>query len=90
MRKLDPVLSEADMFDLIKSAMDCLYPLPPEGATSGKKGKNETEDSKLEAEVLLEASFEALHDLLKQLLKKDCTPVAFDNVFKVCMYSCSL
>ena len=73
------------MFDLIKSATDCLFPLPPEGATSGKKGKNETEDSKLEAEVLLEASFEALHDLLKQFLKKDCTPVAFDNVFKVCI-----
>ena len=71
------------MFDLIKSSTDCLYPLPPEGLTSGKKGKAETEDDKLEAEVLLEATFESLHDLLKELLKKDCTPAAFDNIFKV-------
>ena len=82
-RKLDPILSDAEMFDLIKSSTDCLYPLPPEGETGGKKGKTETEDSKLEAEVLLEATFESLHDLLKELLKKDCTPAAYDNIFKV-------
>lgn len=80
--KLDPILSEAEMFDLIKTSTDCLYPLPPEGETGGKKGKNETEDMKLVAEVLLEDTFEALHNLLKELLKKDCTPIAFDNIFK--------
>ena len=81
--KLDPILSDAEMFDLIKSSTDCLYPLPPEGETGGKKGKSESDDSKLEAEVLLEATFENLHELLKELLKKDCTPTAFDNIFKV-------
>ena len=81
--KLDPILSDAEMFDLIKSSTDCLYPLPPEGETGGKKGKSESEDSKLEAEVLLEATFENLQELLKELLKKDCTPTAFDNIFKV-------
>ncbi|XP_061166579.1 maestro heat-like repeat-containing protein family member 1 isoform X3 [Saccostrea echinata] len=76
--RLDPKLSEAEEFDLIKTATDCLYPLPKEGAAV-KKGKDEVE---LEVEVLLESSFEALYDLLKELLQKDLTTEGLDSIFK--------
>lgn len=78
--KLDPKLSEAEEFDLIKTATECVYPLPKEGGGVAKKGKEETE---VEFEVLLESSVEALHDLLKELLKKDLTTDGLDSIFKV-------
>ncbi|XP_056020899.1 maestro heat-like repeat-containing protein family member 1 isoform X2 [Ostrea edulis] len=77
--KLDPKLSEAEEFDLIKTATDCLYSLPKEGAAV-KKGKQE--GMELEVEVLLESSFESLYDLLKELLKKDLTTDGLDSIFK--------
>lgn len=57
-----------------------MYPLPKEGGGVAKKGKEEME---LEFEVLLESSVEALHDLLKELLKKDLTTDGLDSIFKV-------
>nr|XP_022339324.1 maestro heat-like repeat-containing protein family member 1 isoform X2 [Crassostrea virginica] len=76
--KLDPKLSEAEEFDLIKTATDCVYPLPIDGGGT-KKGKEEAE---MEAEVLLESSVEALHDLLRELLNKDLTTDGLDAIFK--------
>jgi hypothetical protein len=67
-------------FDLIKTATDCLYSLPKEGAAV-KKGKQE--EVELEVEVLLESSFDSLHDLLKELLTKDLTTDGLDSIFKV-------
>ena len=77
--KLDPKLSEAEEFDLIKTATDCVYPLPIDGGGT-KKGKEEAE---MEAEVLLESSVEAMHDLLRELLNKDLTTDGLDAIFKV-------
>ena len=37
----------------------------------------------MEAEVLLESSVEALHDLLRELLNKDLTTDGLDAIFKV-------
>lgn len=72
-------MSEAEEFDLIKTATDCVYPLPMDGGGT-KKGKEEAE---MEAEVLLESSVEALHDLLRELLNKDLTTDGLDAIFKV-------
>ena len=72
-------MSEAEEFDLIKTATDCVYPLPIDGGGT-KKGKEEAE---MEAEVLLESSMEALHDLLRELLNKDLTTDGLDAIFKV-------
>lgn len=79
--KLDPILSDADMFDLIKTVTDCLLPLPPDGGFSPKKGKAD-QASELEIEVLMEATVEAMEELLTELLVKECTPNAFDNILK--------
>lgn len=83
-RKLDPKLSEAEEFDLIKTATECVYPLPRDGGGVAKKGKEEME---VEVEVLLESSVEALHDLLKELLKKDLSTDGLDSIFKVNAYN---
>lgn len=71
---------EAEEFDLIKTATECVYPLPKDGGGVAKKGKEEAE---MEVEVLLESTVEALHDLLKELLKKDLTTDGLDSIFKV-------
>ncbi|OWF48217.1 Maestro heat-like repeat-containing protein family member 1 [Mizuhopecten yessoensis] len=79
--KLDPKLSEAEIFDLIKTATDCLFVLPKEGL-SPKKGKEEAYDQMLEAEVLLQSTTEAMHDLICVILSKELTPNGLDCVFK--------
>ncbi|WAR11640.1 MROH1-like protein, partial [Mya arenaria] len=79
--KLDPILSDADLFDLIKTSTDCVFPLPADGGAPVKKGKGETLDSE-EVEVLTEATIEALDDLLTEILSKDCTPATFNNILK--------
>ena len=66
---------------MIKTATDCCYPLPKEGAPV-KKGK-EDPNHQLEVEVLLEATFEALHDLLQEVINKDLSPGGLDSIFKV-------
>ncbi|XP_052229832.1 maestro heat-like repeat-containing protein family member 1 isoform X3 [Dreissena polymorpha] len=80
--KLDPILSEADLFDLIKTATDFVFPLPLDGGAAGsKKGKGEGMDPD-EVEVLMEATVEALDDLLTQILSKDITMATFDSILK--------
>lgn len=71
------------MFDLIKTAIDCVFPLPLDGGFTPKKGKADLAVDQEEMEVLMEATTEALEELLTELLIKDCTPAAFDNILKV-------
>ncbi|XP_013392835.1 maestro heat-like repeat-containing protein family member 1 isoform X1 [Lingula anatina] len=78
--KLDPILSDAELFDLIKTSTDCVFPLPLDG-TTGKKGK-EDPDQQLEHEVLLESTLEALDDLLKEILLKNLSPAGLESIFK--------
>ncbi|KAL3859489.1 hypothetical protein ACJMK2_009708 [Sinanodonta woodiana] len=80
--KLDPQLSDAEIFDLIKTSTDCVYGLPFEGIAGKKSGKGSTYEEHLEAEVLLESTFEALNDLLIQILSKECTPANLTVIFK--------
>ncbi|CAG2234423.1 unnamed protein product [Mytilus edulis] len=80
--KLDPRLNEAEELDLVKTSIDCIYPLPPNGLPVSKKGKEESYDKTLEAEVLMSATFDALHDLLKEILLKDLTPNGLNTIFK--------
>lgn len=80
--KLDPRLSEAEELDLIRTSVDCIYPLPPDGLPA-KKNKEESYEKTLEIEVLMQATFEALHDLLKEMLLKDLTPNGLNTIFKV-------
>ena len=59
-----------------------MFPLPAEGAEITKKGKGVVLDE-TELEVLLEATFESLDDLLCEILRKDVTPANFEAIFKV-------
>ncbi|XP_071092263.1 maestro heat-like repeat-containing protein family member 1 [Haliotis cracherodii] len=79
--KLDPRLSEAEIFDLIKTGMDCTMALTPNGFPL-KKGKEETYDEMLEMEVLMEATFQALYDMLNGILTKDLAPQGLETIFK--------
>ncbi|CAG2232807.1 unnamed protein product [Mytilus edulis] len=54
MSKLDPRLNEAEELDLVKTSIDCIYPLPPSGLPVSKKGKEESFDKTLEAESMSE------------------------------------
>lgn len=79
-RKLDPKLSESEVFELVKTSLDCYIPLPPGGV---KKGKEETYEDHLESETFMQLTQEALHDLMCQIILKDPTPDGLDSVFKV-------
>ena len=81
--KLEPQLSDADTFDLIKTSTDCLFKLPA-GLLVPGKGKEEAKEEQVrENETLIKASFKSLHDLLEELLRKDLTSQGFLKVFKV-------
>lgn len=55
--------------------------MPPRG-----KGKEESYSDILETEVLMQATFDAMHDLLKEILNKEMTPLGLDTIFKVGYY----
>lgn len=80
--KLEPCLPEAEIFELLKTALDCVFPLPVDGV-SARKNKEEAYKDLLEAEVLMEATMEALHDLIKELLIKNVSPGGLDSIYKV-------
>ncbi|XP_064611998.1 maestro heat-like repeat-containing protein family member 1 [Liolophura sinensis] len=79
--KLEPCLPEAEIFELVKTALDCVFPLPPDGV-SAKKNKEEAYKDMLDAEVLMNATMEALHDLIKELLIKNVSPGGMDSIYK--------
>ncbi|XP_077982268.1 maestro heat-like repeat-containing protein family member 1 [Glandiceps talaboti] len=78
--KLDPELSEAEVFELVKISTDSLYNLPEQLHTS--KGKEETYEEVKEHDEICSLTFESLHALLTEILVKDCTPSGIHSVFK--------
>ncbi len=78
--KLDPILPESEVFELVRISLDCYVPLPPGGV---KKGKDETYEDHLESEAAMKATEEAIQDLLSQIILKDPTPHGLESVFKV-------
>ena len=79
--KLDPKLTTAENFDLIKSSIDSVFPLPPDGISVKRKEEDYTDA--MEQEVLMEATVEALDDLFKEILLKDVSPEGLEGIFKV-------
>ncbi|XP_078061865.1 maestro heat-like repeat-containing protein family member 1 isoform X2 [Mustelus asterias] len=77
--KLDPVLSEADMFELIKTCLDSVFGLPPLGID---KSKEESGMDVKEREILYMETLCALQELLKQILIQDISPDGLQVVFK--------
>lgn len=48
-----------------------------------RKGKEESPAELLETETMMEAAFNAMHDVFKEIIKKDCTPTGLESIFKV-------
>ncbi|XP_077869460.1 maestro heat-like repeat-containing protein family member 1 [Saccoglossus kowalevskii] len=78
--KLDPRLTEAETFELVKISTDCVYALPEQIMTA--KGKEETYEEAKEQEELVSLTFESLHALLTEILVKNCTPAGIHDIFK--------
>ncbi|XP_076448959.1 maestro heat-like repeat-containing protein family member 1 isoform X1 [Babylonia areolata] len=79
--KLDPPLSEAEVFDLVKCATDCVFSLPVDGV-GGRKGREESYEEAVQMERLMGETVEAMHTLLRQVLLKTPTPDCLNNMFK--------
>ncbi|BFZ13379.1 hypothetical protein BsWGS_16418 [Bradybaena similaris] len=79
--KLQPQLTPAEVFDLVQVCTDSLFPLSVTGLPP-KKAKEENAAEILEAQALMEATFNAFYDMLKEILKKDCTPGGLESIFK--------
>ncbi|XP_059158762.1 maestro heat-like repeat-containing protein family member 1 isoform X2 [Physella acuta] len=79
--KLEPKLSEAEVFDLVQTCTDSLFPMSATGMPF-RKGKEESPTELLETEAMMEAAFSAMHDVFKEIIKKDCTPSGLESIFK--------
>ncbi|KAK6982200.1 maestro heat-like repeat-containing protein family member 1 [Biomphalaria glabrata] len=79
--KLEPKLSEAEVFDLVQVCTDSLFSLSPTGLPN-RKGKEESPTEILEVEAMMTAAFSAMFEIFKELINKDCTPTGLENIFK--------
>ncbi|XP_058503898.1 maestro heat-like repeat-containing protein family member 1 isoform X2 [Solea solea] len=78
---LDPVLSENEIFDLLKVCVNSVFSLPPETHTPEKTKEEEILDPK-KRKALYKDTMAALQELLKSVLAKEPTPDGLQNVFK--------
>uniref|UniRef100_A0A4W3GPM8 DED domain-containing protein n=1 Tax=Callorhinchus milii TaxID=7868 RepID=A0A4W3GPM8_CALMI len=78
--KLDPMLSEADLYELITTCLGSVFSLPPRLAT--EKGKEEAITDMKEREVMYTDALTALQELLMQILLQDLSPDGLQAVFK--------
>ncbi|KAK7500196.1 hypothetical protein BaRGS_00008419, partial [Batillaria attramentaria] len=79
--KLDPPLSPAEMFDLVKCATDSVFGLPIDGL-GPKKGREEHYEDVMETEMLMKEATDAMQALMKQLLVKEPSPACLQDMFK--------
>uniref|UniRef100_A0A8C2FU16 Maestro heat-like repeat-containing protein family member 1 n=1 Tax=Cyprinus carpio TaxID=7962 RepID=A0A8C2FU16_CYPCA len=69
---LDPPLTENENFDLLKTCLNGVYGLPTV----------DTPDKAKDEEVLYSDTFNALHELLRNVLARDLSPDGLQSVFK--------
>ena len=79
-------MSDSEVFELVKTCLDCYISLPPGGV---KKDKDETYEDHLESESFMKITQDALQDVMCQIVTKDPTPDGLDSVFKVWLNSLS-
>ncbi|XP_041962834.1 maestro heat-like repeat-containing protein family member 1 isoform X1 [Alosa sapidissima] len=77
---LDPVLTEVDNFDILRTCMNSVYCLPP--LDTPDKGKEDEALDPQQREVLYSETFKALSDLLRSVLARDLSPDGLQTVFK--------
>ncbi|XP_041105095.1 maestro heat-like repeat-containing protein family member 1 isoform X2 [Polyodon spathula] len=77
--KLDPVLSENENFDMIRTCLNTVFGLPP---VEIDKGKDDEVLDLQQREVLYGETFRALQSLLKNVLYRDLSPDGLQSIFK--------
>uniref|UniRef100_A0A9J7YGA8 Maestro heat-like repeat family member 1 n=2 Tax=Cyprinus carpio carpio TaxID=630221 RepID=A0A9J7YGA8_CYPCA len=77
---LDPPLTENENFDLIKTCLNGVYGLPT--VDTPDKAKDEEALDPQQREVLYSDTFNALHELLRNVLARDLSPDGLQSVFK--------
>ncbi|XP_066571905.1 maestro heat-like repeat-containing protein family member 1 isoform X2 [Amia ocellicauda] len=76
---LDPVLTENENFDMLRTCLNSTFGLPPVDAD---RGKDEDVPDIQQREVLYADTFSALQDLLKNVLARDLSPDGLQSIFK--------
>ncbi|RXN31759.1 maestro heat-like repeat-containing family member 1 isoform X1 [Labeo rohita] len=79
-RNLDPLLTENENFDLLKTCLNGVYGLPT--VDTPDKAKDEEALDPQQREVLYSDTFNALHELLRNVLARDLSPDGLQSVFK--------
>ncbi|KAL4616905.1 maestro heat-like repeat-containing protein family member 1 isoform X1 [Arapaima gigas] len=77
---LDPVLTENENFDMLRTCLNSVYGLLPSESAEGNK-EDEVLDLQ-QREALYTDTFNALHDLLRNVLARDLSPDGLQSVFK--------
>ncbi|XP_052003052.1 maestro heat-like repeat-containing protein family member 1 [Xyrauchen texanus] len=77
---LDPPLTENESFDLLKTCLNGVFGLPT--ADTPEKGKDEEALDLQQREAFYSDTFNALHDLLRNVLARDLSPDGLQSVFK--------
>uniref|UniRef100_A0A672LV94 Maestro heat-like repeat family member 1 n=1 Tax=Sinocyclocheilus grahami TaxID=75366 RepID=A0A672LV94_SINGR len=77
---LDPPLTENEIFDLLKTCLNGVYGLPT--VDTPDKAKDEEALDPQQREVLYSDTFNALHELLRNVLVRDLSPDGLQSVFK--------
>ncbi|XP_056618249.1 maestro heat-like repeat-containing protein family member 1 isoform X1 [Triplophysa dalaica] len=77
---LDPPLTENENFDLLKTCLNGVYGLPT--ADTPDKAKDEEALDPQQKVVLYTDTFNALHELLRNVLRRDMSPDGLQSLFK--------
>ncbi|XP_033117617.1 maestro heat-like repeat-containing protein family member 1 isoform X2 [Anneissia japonica] len=79
--KLDPLLTEAETFELIKTSTDCVFKLP--NCVYPIKGKDElTTEQIKDSDDFLDGAQGSLVNMLKEILSKKLTPQGIQEIYK--------
>eukprot|EP00063_Salmo_salar_P029281 XP_014004116.1 PREDICTED: maestro heat-like repeat-containing protein family member 1 [Salmo salar] len=79
---LEPALTENENFDMLRTCLNGVYGLPPVNTPDKDRGKDEEVLEPQQREALYKDAFNALQELLRNILVRDLSPDGLQSVFK--------
>uniref|UniRef100_A0A4W5KCP0 Maestro heat-like repeat family member 1 n=1 Tax=Hucho hucho TaxID=62062 RepID=A0A4W5KCP0_9TELE len=79
---LEPALTENENFEMLRTCLNGVYGLPPVNTPDKDRGKDEEALEPQQREVLYKDTFNALQELLRNILARDLSPDGLQTVFK--------
>ncbi|KAK6327014.1 hypothetical protein J4Q44_G00026590 [Coregonus suidteri] len=79
---LEPALTENDNFEMLRTCLNGVYGLPPLDTPDKDRGKDEEVLEPKQREALYKDTFNALQELLRNILARDLSPDGLQSVFK--------